>query len=240
MIQSQIILTQTFVDEVALSNIIAANFIASNPILRIPDDYQSEVLKQIWEVGKANRQIIEVDIKGKENFKDLILSYYVTYSQPTILFMGNLSNYSIPLQEGMLRLLEEPPKNLFIVLYVKSKSEILPTIASRSRIYNLPRHFILTTLDQEMVQKVKKKLPATGEFCKSLLRNQKVGLPDLSKVERVELDFWYWQLCSYLEQYYLVKPSLDLANYLYKVMTAQKLNRDNVQKKFSFAWLQSI
>jgi hypothetical protein len=240
MTQSHIVLTQAFVNELTLSQIIASSFFANQLILPATFEYDIEQLKANWEQKLATNQILEANFKDKDDFKDSVMEYYQSYEKPTLLFLGNLSQYSLPLQEGMLRLLEEPPENLFIVLYAHTKSEILPTIISRSRILNLPRQFITKILDQAMVEKVKKKLPPVGEFAKGLLSSNDFNLPDLSKVEREELDFWYWQLSFYLDQYYQLKPSLKIAQNIQKVLEAQRLNMDNLQKKFAFAWIKTI
>jgi hypothetical protein len=240
MIQSQIILTKAFVDELTLSQIVASSFFSEGVLLPKIFEYDVDKIRSSWEYGLSTKHILEANFKDKEDFKDSVMQYYQAYEKPTLLFLGNLSQYSLPLQEGMLRLLEEPPENLFIVLYARTKSEILPTIISRCRILNLPINFISQILDPTMVEQVKKKLPAVGEFAKSLLITSDFSLPDLSKVERGELDFWYWQLSYYLDQYYQVKPSLRIAQNIQKVLEAQKLNMDNLQKKFAFGWIKTI
>jgi hypothetical protein len=239
MIQSNIILTQTFVDESRLSQIVADRFFNHHDLL--PKSFQigTESLEKNWEHYLGQNRILQADFKDKDDFKDSVMSLYQNYENPTLLFLGNLTQYSLPLQEGMLRILEEPPANLYIVLYAHAKNEILETISSRCTFSQIPRPNVINILDPDLMEKVKKKLPAVSEFTKILItKPQDVEIPDLSKVEREEIDLWLWQLSCYLDQYYIQQPNIKIAELNLRVLTAMGLNADNLQKKFALNWLK--
>ncbi len=49
----------------------------------------------------------------------------------------DIDNMSIPAQNALLKVLEEPPKNVVLILTCTSASSILPTIRSRAQIFSL-------------------------------------------------------------------------------------------------------
>ncbi len=52
------------------------------------------------------------------------------------LFM-NADNFTIPAQNAFLKLLEEPPDNVYFILTVESSASLLPTILSRVALYHV-------------------------------------------------------------------------------------------------------
>jgi BMFP domain-containing protein YqiC len=236
MLSSHIFLTGTFVDKDSLSKLIAYNYFETKTDFQSFFGKQKEVTEEVeknWEHYLNARQIIRTDFQGKEEFSAKLMELYQTYHEQTLLFLGDLSEYSLPLQEGMLRILEEPPANLQIVLYAKSKNNILPTIVSRCGFYLLPESFVLQNLEQNLLDKVKKKLPEIGATVKTLVTHpDSFQLPDLKTVEREELDFWLWQIGYYLEAIYRKNQTYQISALIEKVRTAQNLNHQNLQKKF--------
>ncbi len=239
MLQSNIFLTQTYLDKEILSKNIAYSFFQKKSLNFEEHSVSEEEINKNWQTKLASRQIMEISFKDKEDFTKNVMSLYENYSEPTLLFMGDLSEYSLPLQEGMLRLLEEPPKNLYIILFSHNKNNILPTIVSRSNFILTPKNFILKNLDQNLLEKVKSKLPDIKETVKKIAtKPQEFIIPDTKKTEREELDFWFWQLNFYLEEAYKQNPGEGLANLILKTKSAQKLNQENLQKKFSLGYLK--
>jgi hypothetical protein len=236
MFQTNILLTQTYLDKTLLSKNIAYNFFQNKNLNFQENDISEELLNETWQHKLGSRQIMEMSFKDKEDFTKNLMSLYENYSEPTLLFMGDLSEYSLPLQEGMLRILEEPPKNLYIILFSHNKNNILPTIVSRSNFVLVPKNFVLKNLDKNLLEKVKSKLPDIKETVKT--KPQELTIPDTKKTEREELDFWFWQLNFYLEEAYKQNPSEGLAKLILKSKTAQKLNQENLQKKFSLGYLK--
>lgn len=242
MIQSHIFLTQSFIDQIKISKFIADSFFNSSSKIKTNFELNTEQteteLERIWNHHTATSQIMTADFTGKEDFTDSLMSFYRDYNLPTLLFLGDLDKYSLPLQEGMLRLLEEPPQNLIIILYAQNKSQILATITSRCQFQSLSEKLIFANLNQNLLEKVKKNLPNISEFIKELTSNSQFTIPDLSKVEREEISFWLWQITVYLEKIYKQNPSEKIALTLEKVLQAQKLNNENLQKKFVLGWLK--
>ncbi len=242
MLQTHIFLTQTYLDENKLSFYLAAsffqNFNFTSSLVNTQVSYSDDQLVDIWHKYQASGQILRPTYDDKEKFTDSLLDLYKNYPNPCLLFLGNLSNYSLPMQEGMLKLLEEPPRNLHIVLYSQTKSIILPTINSRSQIHILPNTFVLKYLEPSLLESTKKKLPEIKIFAKELLAGLEMSkIPDVSKVEREELDFWFWQLIYYFEQVYKQNLDTKLAKLIQKLLEAQVKNQNNVQKKFALGWL---
>jgi DNA polymerase III, delta subunit len=238
MIQSHIILTQTYVNEEKIRQQVAASFFESGKI-----DI-TRVLNVDNYVDKYNhlfsqQRVLVMEFEDKDDFRSSLSGIYKKYSEPVMLFLGNLANYSTALQEGMLRLLEEPPQNLHIVLFAQSRARILPTIISRSQFYVLPESFVLQNLNNKIQTKVTKKLPQPGEVVKDLIANKFnfEVIKEPSKLEREEIDLWLWQLGIYLSQYYKQRPVEQIARKIQRVLEAQKLNNQNTQKKFVLASL---
>lgn len=256
MLQSHIIITQTHIDQDIIRRIIGQLFLKTKNVSRSIDllskvkkttegfeidgtEYNTEDVYASYQAILSARKIIERDYTDKKNFTENILDLYETYSEPTILFLGDLDVYSTALQEGMLRLLEEPPKNLFVVLFARTKSGILSTIKSRCQFHTLTKSLVIQILNQKLLERTKKNLPNPGDFSKSLIGNTKnIEIPDLKKVDRVELDFWLWQISSYLQEFYKQNQDQKIADGIKMVLESQKLNNSNLQKKFVVGWLR--
>jgi hypothetical protein len=242
MINSHIYLTQTHVNINTLQRQIAYCFnyfktfdlstLSSNEILQKKLDETFDSLINI-------QRVILMDFTSKSDYRDTILSLYKSYELPTIVFLGNLNNYSTQLQEGMLRLLEEPPHNLYVVLFAHNHREILPTISSRSQLHLIPNKQVIGMLDQDLAEKVKKKLPSPAESAQKIIQDRFDfnEINDFSKLERGEIDFWLWQVGAYLTEYYKQKPHESIGIGIKKIIESQKLNNENSLKKFVVAHL---
>lgn len=189
-----------------------------------------------WHKFQANGQILIANFDDKKDCREQILTFYQNYSKPTLLFLGNLENYSIPLQEGFLKFLEEPPNNLFIILLASNSSAILPTILSRTHKILLTNSTVFSLLDKEILEKIGKNLPGIREIVKEILLG-KMPLIDLKKVERNEFDMWLWQIEKCLEEVFRQKHTQKSAKYLTKILEIRKLNSQNLQKKLAWAGL---
>jgi DNA polymerase III, delta subunit len=247
MLQTHLYLTQTYLQTENIQKIIAEAFLQHETFL--VSSTSNLISEETWQHYINTNQVIlwsssktETDSQ-KEQFRRFIQTeVYMRYRQPTILFLGDLTEYSDTLQEGMLKLLEEPPENLFIVLLAQSLSILKPTIVSRSQIHTLPLSLILANLDQTLLEKTKK-LPAPKDVVNNLLTNQKVEVEKVSDYERNELDFWLWQVQTNLSFVYQQQTDANttqkVAEVLSKVLHARKLNSDNLQKKFALGWLNT-
>ncbi len=238
--QTYIVFTQSFVDSNFLDKYLSYCFFDKYNLSlprNLKDKIDNNTLDLNFNRYLSSGQIIKTDFNKKKDFSSEVLDYYQQYTKPTILFLGDLSEHSELMQEGMLKLLEEPPKNLFIILLAKDHSQLLETITSRSRFVILNKKIIHTNLDNNLSENVQKKFPKAGDFSKKLL-TQKVSLEvNYTKLERKEIQFWLWQIESCLIEIYKEKPEISVAQTLQKVLQAKKLNTQNVQKKFALEYL---
>jgi DNA polymerase III subunit gamma/tau len=188
-------------------------------------------------------EVLERNYDSKSDFKQDVLSLFKHYQKPTILFLGNLDLLDESVQEGMLKLLEEPPENLFPVLFASGENDLLSTIKSRAQLHTLSKEIIFSLLSQDDLTVVKKYFPPAQELVKSILQQHtsvKTSLLeiDFKKIERPIIDFWLWQLQVYAEEYLnqnleqiqLIEKTSELIE---KILTARKYNSSSVQKKFS-------
>ncbi len=71
-----------------------------------------------------------------------------------LLMIKNIENTSVEGTNALLKIIEEPPQNTFIIISTNKISKVLPTIKSRSQIINLlntPRDILIVELmDQEV------------------------------------------------------------------------------------------
>lgn len=70
-----------------------------------------------------------------DDIRDLIENIYLSpvESDKKIFVLKNFSNATIQAQNKLLKILEEPPKNAYIILGVSNVSKVLPTVLSRCK-----------------------------------------------------------------------------------------------------------
>jgi hypothetical protein len=241
MIQTHIFITETFVDQTYLAALLAFHFFEKNSTfdsIKLTKD-EDDLIKK-FESYMNTQSVILANLDGKKDYKKQLLSFYSHYEKPTLLFLGNISDYSIELQEGMLRLLEEPPANIHIILTCHTKQALLPTISSRARLYNLPSDIIFTLLNKSFLETVKKKLPLPLDTAKKIIHNsfQASDIKEISKLDRQHISLWLWQVGKYLDEIYKNQPSILVAKSIEKVMKSSELNRANTLKKLIFTQLE--
>ncbi len=81
----------------------------------------------------------EIERSGEfkvELAKEVVREAYIAEEYTKYLILSALS-YNIIVQNSLLKLLEEPPRNIVFILIVKSKTALLPTIRSRLNITHL-------------------------------------------------------------------------------------------------------
>jgi len=91
--------------------------------------------------GKNYKSFIKNDQKQSEDFlledaKNVVKEAFVAQSETKILILG-AKNYNIYAQNSLLKILEEPPRNIVFIIVCESKSVLLPTIRSRLLIKEL-------------------------------------------------------------------------------------------------------
>ncbi len=99
----------------------------------------NEIDKSIEDISanlpKHSVRIIRNETEGKNEFlideakKAIKEAYIATNETKYIMLCGN--SFGIPAQNSLLKVLEEPPKNIIFIIITISKSSILPTILSR-------------------------------------------------------------------------------------------------------------
>jgi len=105
----------------------------------ITSDYD-EVIDKIKSVAPLNSSF-ELFIKDKENFKvedaNYVISKAYLASEYKIFLILYANSFSDVVQNRLLKIIEEPPKNKEFILITPSKSALLPTIKSRLPVVTL-------------------------------------------------------------------------------------------------------
>ena len=232
-----VILTQTYVDYPYLDKLVAYSFFESEfgnwPNINLFDD---SLVDASWSKYHNSGCIHNLKIENKDDYRAKVQGLYKNFGTKQLVLFGYIGNLDISVQQAMLKLLEEPPKNVQIIIYAHDLNQLLPTIKSRSQIYNLPISLILKHLDKELLATVKKKLPSPVDFCNSLIAKKAI-LPDLKDIERAEIDFWLWQNLYYAQQIYAAQPLEQIAQVILVLTKAYNYNNSNLQKKLALAIL---
>lgn len=229
-----IILTQSYIDQEKLKYRVVDYFQENKAVgVQGSDDEKSQ---KIYNSCIASGKVMEAIFDSKKDIKELVSEYYRVYSDDSILFLGNISSYSVPLQEGLLKILEEPPEKLHIVMFAHDVESLLPTIKSRSRVIHLEQKNVFELMDAELKEKVAKSFPAPSEIIKKIITNQ-IKLEDFAsinfpKITREEIDLWLYQMTVNAAMVYKQKHQKQFASPIQKLSNARQLNKQNVQKKF--------
>jgi len=103
--------------------------------LFIVDDIQLTINKIITTLPLHSSRVIQNEEDGKTEFqmqhaqKAIKEAYISARNTKYILLCGD--SFRVEAQNSLLKLLEEPPRNIIFILITKSKNSILPTILSR-------------------------------------------------------------------------------------------------------------
>jgi len=162
------------------------------------------------EEGKQTIGIEEV----REFAKELSIS---TSILPFKLGIIPASQYlGIPSQNALLKTLEEPLKNRFLILGVKNTNQLLPTILSRCMFFSLPQK-------KDIVESfLEKNFPDLTTAQRSNITNWSGG--KLSKAKKIAENIAYWEeINSFWENCQKASPS-------WKMKEAEKWSTDYVNK----------
>ncbi len=94
-------------------------------------EYAKEIV-----ISKIDSKLIKryfVDEFKVDDAKEVIKEAYIAEQSLKYLIISAL-NYNIYAQNSLLKLLEEPPRNIVFILIVRSKTALLPTIRSRLKV----------------------------------------------------------------------------------------------------------
>ena len=71
--------------------------------------------------------------------KNIISETKIFYRQKRLYYLPNFHISSLPAQNAFLKILEEPPSNVQIILTTNTVEKLLPTVVSRCKVINLTR-----------------------------------------------------------------------------------------------------
>jgi len=87
--------------------------------------------ENVYESIKSNlKKRFYVDDFKVDDAREVIKEAYIAESETKYIFISAFS-FNIYAQNSMLKLIEEPPKNIVFIFIVRTKSVLLPTIRSR-------------------------------------------------------------------------------------------------------------
>ncbi len=115
------------------------------------DDIEEQA-GRLREELQPNRVVLFVKEKFLvEDAKEVIAEAYVSEEQSKYLIIGAYE-YNIYSQNALLKILEEPPRNIVFILLTPTKSALLPTIRSRLPIQKKTAHKELPSLEIELAK----------------------------------------------------------------------------------------
>ena len=116
-----------------------------------------------------------------ENAKEVAAEAYIAESEPKLLVLG-AKNFRVEAQNSLLKIIEEPPKNIFSIIACESKNMLLPTVRSRlvteNRLEKKQRE--KTGLDYKRLEL--KEICAFIDEKSALERSEKLGKNDLKEL----------------------------------------------------------
>lgn len=119
----------------------------------ISDDIESEVIK-LEEQLKPFR-IVKFVVIGEvfklEHAKAVLHESYISESNTKYIILGS-SDLSDVAQNSLLKLLEEPPKNIEFIIISPTKSNLLRTVRSRLPILKINNHHIVHELELNLAR----------------------------------------------------------------------------------------
>ncbi len=143
-----------------------------------------------------------------EDIKDIIDNIYLSgiESDKKIFILNNFSSATVQAQNKLLKILEEPPENAFIILNVTNISKVLPTILSRCKKIRL-----LCLQDDEIIKGLDLEVNRRQELLALANRS-------LSKAVLFYKDKNFWELYDFcLDTLKDMKDSKVLIKFSYKL-----------------------
>jgi len=84
-------------------------------------------------IKAQNIRVIQSDEFKIDNAKEAIKEAYISSEEKKYILLAS-KKFNIYAQNSLLKILEEPPKNIVFIIITNSKSSLLPTIKSRLKI----------------------------------------------------------------------------------------------------------
>ena len=116
-----------------------------------------------------------------ENAKEVAAEAYIAESEPKLLVLG-AKNFRVEAPNSLLKIIEEPPKNIFFIIAATSKNMLLPTVRSRLVTENrlIKKQREKTGLDYKRLEL--KEICAFIDEKSALERSEKLGKNDLKEL----------------------------------------------------------
>ena len=116
-----------------------------------------------------------------ENAKEVAAEAYIAESEPKLLVLG-AKNFRVEAQNSLLKIIEEPPKNIFFIIAATSKNMLLPTVRSRLVTENrlIKKQREKTGLNYKRLEL--KEICAFIDEKSNLERSEKLGKNDLKEL----------------------------------------------------------
>ncbi|WP_454991974.1 DNA polymerase III subunit delta' [Campylobacter rectus] len=116
-----------------------------------------------------------------ENAKEVAAEAYIAESEPKLLVLG-AKNFRVEAQNSLLKIIEEPPKNIFFIIAATSKNMLLPTVRSRLVTENrlIKKQREKTGLDYKRLEL--KEICAFIDEKSAFERSEKLGKNDLKEL----------------------------------------------------------
>ncbi len=175
--------------------------------------------------GKNFKSFIKNDQKQSEDFlledaKNVVKEAFVAQSETKILILG-AKNYNIYAQNSLLKILEEPPRNILFIIVCESKSVLLPTIRSRLLIKELRSDEQKVELDLDLERLTPREI---YDFVQKNLRIKKNELKVLVQtivteaIIKAKMDFTTKELDYFQELLYLSDLNSRATNILISLL----------------------
>ncbi len=119
--------------------------------IQICEDFQTALEKIQKEVAPLRVVAFLEDTFKIEHAKEVVAQAYLSESQTKYIVMGAVE-FTAVAQNSLLKLLEEPPKNVEFILLTPSKSNLLPTVRSRLPIMQTQKAHDIIDLDLSLAQ----------------------------------------------------------------------------------------
>jgi DNA polymerase III, delta subunit len=205
------------------------------PILLLTQTYLDESKLINYLQSHHQGKWIIPDYSSKSDFKEDLSNLQIEYPIKTNLLLGDLDTLSLSFQQSILKFLEEPPSNLQIFITKKSEYMLLPTIKSRVEIISLTNQEVVSMLNLEYIEGLKKSFTpvndATNKLLKSSMTLEDFG--DIANIEREDIIFYLWQIGYYLTTAYTTDPNPIIGKRITDVLLSKQNLMQSMQKKIA-------
>lgn len=119
-------------------------------------------------LAQTNQDIIEInsaDHRGIEAIRSIIdRAQYSPLGKAKVFILDEVHRLTTDAQNSLLKILEEPPQNVYFILATTEKDKLLPTILSRCQIHDLRR-----VTEEDLIVNLKRILQGEGKELDELI-----------------------------------------------------------------------